>query len=143
MPEPPDPPEPPPTPADEFLVARGAEVFERDGVADAAAERLGAGLGETAPLDELTDVLTDADTVLPGERFPSAGSSALVPPAAEHPTTHRPASTTTALRTAGPRGRSLDISGLSSLTCFIPLIRCSDVPNVRNPPPKRSRVAKS
>ncbi|MGW6925539.1 hypothetical protein ACWGA9_30410 [Streptomyces sp. NPDC054950] len=128
-PEPLDLPEPLPTFADESFVARGAEVFDGDGEADAVAERLGAGLGEAAPLDELTD----ADTEPEGELSLPADPSA--PPAAEHPTRHRPATTTTAPRTPVPRRRAPDISALSSLTCFIPLIRCSDVPNARTPRP--------
>ncbi|OQR65686.1 hypothetical protein B6E66_02165 [Streptomyces maremycinicus] len=128
VPEPLDLPEPPPPAPDAFFVTRGDEVLDGDIVADAVAERLGAALGEAAPLD----ALTDADTESEGELSLSADPSP--PPAAEQPTRHRPASTTTALETADPRGRTPDIAYAAALTRFIPLFRCSDVPNARNPP---------
>lgn len=114
VPEPLDLPEPLPTSADESLVAREAEVFDGDGVPDAVTERLGEGLGDATPLDELTD----ADTELTGELSTPEGSPAPAPPPAEHPTTHRTATTTAALRTAAPRGQALTISSLSSSTCL-------------------------
>lgn len=122
VPEPLDLPEPPPPPcADDSFVARGAEVFDAEGVGDTvAAARLGAGLGEAGLLAELTD----EDAELTGAPSSPAGSSV---PAAEHPTTHKPARAATAHSTTDRRRRPLDNSGLSSLTCVIPLTRCFDL----------------